>query len=175
MMNAHPNPSNDPRTEPGFAPECFPACNGQALPQMVDLSDRNGRILLEFAIAYYELNREYRALVAVRNLLAADTRFVQEQTQLRRIEASLRRRDELEDFYAPFGVIVEPQMKDGMAVNLVCSFGNQFASGRQRSEWVTLTAAAPVPLPADISLERFVVEVEGPEEIVPPSFSRESR
>jgi hypothetical protein len=164
-MNATSLPSpgsfDDPRSRGDFLPQYYPRANGKAAPPTT-ASERNDRIILEFLAAYYHLNCEYSRLVEVQKQPASPERNDAERQRLQAIEKVLIGRDGLEDRYAPMGVVVEPAVKDGFAVNLNISFGNIDAAGRRRSDLYTITAFAPVPLPKTAKFEDLVVSIQGP-------------
>jgi len=128
-------------------------------PPARNSSDWNDRIKLQFVAAYYRLNSCHARLVEIRNSKAGDStrRQVNERTTLQKIEKALRRRDELEDQYAPYGVIAEPVMKDGLAVDVRFTFGNVNAAGRLRSQPVVSSAFISIPLPPSIKRENLTV------------------
>jgi hypothetical protein len=131
-------------------------------PPAPDAAERNDRIKLEFAAVYYALNSEHARLAALRRRADSLERRANEKELLLKIERLLVARDELEDFYAPFGVIAEPFAKDGFTVNLNVSFGNVDAFGRFRSDCYTIAACVPVPLPAGVNFDELPIIVEGP-------------
>ncbi len=144
-----------------LASEYFPTTNGLESPD-ASSSDRNSRIMGEFAEAYYEINRRYAKLLQLRAKSLPTGMAVQEREQMQNLEQALKSRDELEDRYAPLGVIVEPVMRAGFAVDLKCGFGNVDEQGRKRSELVTITGSVPIPLPSGAKLEDYLVSIEGP-------------
>jgi hypothetical protein len=121
---------------------------------------------LEFVAAYYALNCEHARLVALRSQPDSIARRIDEKKLLQEIERLLIARDQLEDFYAPFGVIAEPVAKDGFTVNLKISFGNVDAFGKLRSDCYTITACVPIPMPEGINFDELLI-IEGPG-ICPP-------
>ena len=151
----------DPRTAANFNPEFYPRVNGTTSPAP-DATGRNDRIKLEFASAYYALNCEHARLVTLRHQPLSAERGKNEKKILQEIERLLIARDELEDEYAPFGVIAEPVVKDGFTVNLNISFGNVDAFGRLRTDCYTLTTSFPVPLPEGINFDDLPIFIEGP-------------
>src|SRR5437773_6791923 len=95
--------SKDPRIGSKFLPQFFPLSDfGEAPP--VDTSNRNDRIRLEFLTTYYKLNVLFARLLVTRNDRPSKerARIERELEQLRNV------RDQLEDRYAPYGVIAEP-------------------------------------------------------------------
>ena len=168
MMNMKPIPeatmqsgAEDPRSRDGFLPQYYPSANGKYAPP-VEATERNDRILLEFLAAYYELNREYARLREVRQQPDSPARIEAERERMQTIEKALIRRDGLEDRYAPLGVIAEPVVKMGFTTDLKISFGNVDAAGRRRSDWYTMTACVPIPLPKGAKIEDWVIQIEGP-------------
>jgi hypothetical protein len=81
---------------------------------------------------------------------------------LRAIEQLLVVRDQLEDQYAPLGVVAEPVVNDGFTVTLRISFGNVDAAGRRRSEMFTISTCVPVPLPESLQFEDLPITIQGP-------------
>ena len=156
-----PRPTADPRSLPDFELRHYPRVNGEESPAP-DAAERNDRIKLEFAATYYALNCEHARLVALRCQPDSIGRRTEEKTLLQKIERLLIARDKLEDFYAPFGVIAEPVIKEGFTVDLNISFGNVDAFGRLRSDCYTITACVPVPLPQGINFDELPITIEGP-------------
>jgi hypothetical protein len=156
-----PRPKADPRSLPDFELRHYPRVNGVD-PPAPDAAERNDRIKREFAAAYYALNCEHARMIALRSRPDSIGRGTEEKTLLQKIERLLIARDELEDFYAPFGVIAEPVVKEGFAVDLNISFGNVDAFGRLRSDYYTITACVPIPLPEGIKFDQLLITIEGP-------------
>jgi hypothetical protein len=152
---------SDPRHRSEFRQEFHPRVNGRETSAL-NASDRNDRVSLEFAAAYYDLNAGYARLLETRKSLETPEHRENEKKCLQSIEAALIVRDRLEDHYAPFGVIAEPVVKDGFTVNVKISFGNVDAAGRRRSEEYTITARVPIPLPGGINFEDLPIKIEGP-------------
>jgi hypothetical protein len=151
----------DPRQRSDFQPQYYPRANRKDVPP-ADTMERNDRVLIQFAAAYYSLNCEYSRLLAVRKRKGSAERDRAERECLQAIETALRFRDELEDYYAPFGVIVEPIVKCGFTSDLKVSFGNVDASGRQRLDLYTISAHIPIPLPSGVNLRDVPVQIHGP-------------
>jgi hypothetical protein len=160
-LSSPPGSLEDPRTRPDFTPHYFPRANGKH-PPAIDTLDRNERITNEFLSAYYYLNCEYRRLREARQLAPSPQRAVAERERLQAIEKVLIVRDALEDRYAPLGVIADPVVKDGFAVDLTITFGNADAAGRPHQNLYTITAEVPIPLPKGLKLEDLRIKVEGP-------------
>jgi len=156
-----PSLMTDPRSLPDFEPQHYPRVNGKA-PPAPHATDQNDRIEVEFAAAYYGLNCAHARLVRLRQQPDSTERRAEEKKRLQEIERLLIARDDLEDFYAPFGAIGEPIVKDGFTVNVMISFGNVDAFGRLRSDAYTITACVPVPLPQGMKFDDMCVTVEGP-------------
>ncbi len=154
-------PVTDPRSQRDFEPRHYPLVNGDN-PPAPDAIERNERIKVEFAAAYYALNCVHARLVAVRSQPDSIERRTEEKNLLRETERRLIARDDLEDFYAPFGVIGEPVVEEGFTVDLIISFGNVDAFGRLRSDCYTITACVPIPLPEGINFDELPITVEGP-------------
>lgn len=165
-MNASSPPDqsdtfNDPRLRSDFRQEFYPRVNALETPE-TNAADRNDRVALEFAAAYYNLNAGYARLLEARSHPDSPERREMEKKCLRTIEELLIVRDRLEDQYAPFGVIAEPVVKEGFTVNLKISYGNVDAAGKLRSEAYTITACVPIPLPEGIQFEDLPITIEGP-------------
>jgi hypothetical protein len=135
----------DPRGAAGFHQGWYPSANGGEAPA-AGARDRNERIQIEFLAVYYELNVGYAALLEVRAARSGEGRCGAERRQLRGIERGLRRRDALEDHYAPLGVVAEPVMREGFAVDVRFTFGNVDASGRLRTEGYVTSAYVALPV-----------------------------
>jgi hypothetical protein len=148
------DPVARPETSPrGFNPEWYPKADGREAPTY-DSSDPHDRIRLQFITVYYELNRSYARLLAIRRAAPKKpgTPPATELTALKQIEAVLRRRDALEDQYACLGVIAEPVVQRGFTVDVTFSFGAErratdFPGGLYFSAYIT------IPLPAGVKLE----------------------
>jgi len=151
----------DPRRRIDFLPQYYPQANGQEAPP-IESVEQNARITLEFLAAYYDLNCEYVRLLEVRNAPASQQRSEAEKKSLQAVERLLIVRDRLEDQYAPFGVIADPVVRDGFTVNVRLSFGNVDAAGRRRTDWYTITAFVPIPLPKGAKFEDLPMRIEGP-------------
>ena len=165
MIETPPNKGlaqvEDPRMAPDFKPGFYPRVNGSTSPAP-DAAAQNDRIKREFAAAYYALNCEHALLTKLRSCSDSAERGEEEKKILQKIERLLIARDELEDEYAPFGVIAEPIVQEGFTVNLNVSFGNVDAFGRLRSDYYTLTACFPVPWPEGINFDDLPILIEGP-------------
>jgi hypothetical protein len=151
----------DPRSRPNFRSRFFPNANGGPVPTTP--ANKNERIIVEFASAYYGINRHYAKLREIRKLPGSPGRLPKERAQMQEIEKALQLRDSLEDHYASYGVIVEPVTREGFAVDLQCSFGNVDKRGKPRALLVTLTASVPVPLPPGAKVEDYLIEAQMPE------------
>jgi len=151
----------DPRRRSDFRPQYYPLANHQDAPPL-DALERNDRIKLEFLAAYYELNCEYSRLLAARQRPPSPEHDEAEKKSLQAVERLLIVRDQLEDQYAPFGVIADPVVKNGFTANVIFNFGNVDAAGRRRSELYTITACVPIPLPQGIKFEDLAIKIEGP-------------
>jgi len=132
----------DPRPLPGFVPSLFPLANGA--PPAVSADPRNDAVVMAFLAAYYEINVRWTELRAVRHNAAF---LEQERAALQAIEAALRQRDELENYYAPYGIIAEPIMEDGLTRDLQFTFGSVNAAGRFRAEPVVSSATLSFQTP----------------------------
>ena len=151
----------DPRLRSDFAPIHYPRLHGQDTPP-VGATERNDRIQLEFLAVYYGLNCEHSRLLELRGRPAADQLPEEEKEILRAIERLLVVRDQLEDTYAPLGVLAEPIVNDGFTVTVRIGFANRDAAGRLRSEMFTLSTCVPVPLPGGLRFEDMPISLQGP-------------
>ena len=129
---------------------------------MIGASASNERITNELLATYYYLNCEFCRLREVRQQSPSPERAAAERERLQAIERVLIVRDGLEDFYAPLGVIAEPIVKDGFAVELKITFGNSDASGRPHQNLYTITADVPIPLPRRMKIDELSIQIEGP-------------
>ena len=143
----------DPRKARGFNPDWYPKADGREAPAS-DSSDSCDLIRLQFLAVYYELNCGYARLQAFRsaNPKKPGTAQAGELTALKQIEALLRRRDALEDQFAPLGVIAEPVMQQGFTLDVTFSFGAErratdLQGGFYSSAYIT------IPLPPGVKLE----------------------
>jgi hypothetical protein len=117
----------DPRIGSEFRPQFLPLSD-LGDPPPVGTPQRNDCIRLEFLCAYYELNVAYARLLAAR-----EDQFSEERSGIRReIERLQMIRDQLEDRYAPYGVIAEPAFARGFAVNVAFTFPNESRWFRQQ-------------------------------------------
>lgn len=130
--------SLDPRPLPGFVASLFPLVNGA--PPSVSADPRNDEVVMAFLAAYYELNVRWTELRAVRGRAGESGFLKDERAALQAIEAALRQRDELEDRYAPYGIIAEPILEDGIARDLQFTFGSVNVAGRFRAQPVVSSA-----------------------------------
>lgn len=122
----------DPRPLPGFVASLFPLANGA--PPSASADPRNDEVVMAFLAAYYELNVRWMELGALRNSAHAPQFPQREREALQAIEAALRQRDELEDRWAPHGIIAEPIMEDGLTRDILFTFGSVNAAGRFRAQ-----------------------------------------
>lgn len=160
-INDPPSGFDDPRGRVDFRSQHYPTANGKAAPP-IQSTERNDQLVLAFLAAYYDLNCQYAASLEVRAKPQSAERVAAERNCLQTIERALLARDRLEDRYAPFGVIAEPLIENGFAVDVKFSFGNVDATGKARSEIYTLTACVPIPLPTGAKLEDLPIKIEGP-------------
>ena len=154
-------PLADPRTQPGFELQYYPRVNGEDAPSPTAV-EQNDSIKRKFAAAYYALNCRHAQLKAVRSRPDSTQRREEEKKLLQEIERRLISRDQLEDEYAPFGVIAEPVLHEGFTVDLKISFGNVDAFGRLRTDCYTISACVPIPLPGEINFDELPITIEGP-------------
>ena len=122
----------------------FPTANGAASPPAT-ADPGNDRIVAEFREAYFIINQCWAHLRQVRARPQEPAFARSERAALQAIENALRHRDELEDRYAPRGVIAEPIARDGFTVDLQFAFGSTDASGRYRSEPIISSAELALP------------------------------
>ena len=156
-----PTGLDDPRCRTDFLPACYPKANGRDAPP-AQATEQNDRIMLEFLAAYYELNRAYAGLRAARKSAASPEQAAAERERLQAMEKVLIIRDGLEDRYAPFGVLAEPVVQNGFAVDVRFSFGNVDAAGRRRTDRYRLMAYLPIPLPEGMDFKDVPYRIEGP-------------
>jgi hypothetical protein len=128
----------DPRLLPDFAASLFPLANGA--PPSASADPRNDEIVMAFLAAYYEINVRWTELRVVRSRAGQPGFSPDERTALQAIEAALRQRDELEDRYAPYGIIAEPILEDGIARDIQFTFGSVNVDGRFRAQPIVSSA-----------------------------------
>lgn len=138
-------PLDDPRRLPGFVAPLFPLANGA--PPSTTADPRNDEVVMAFLAAYYQINFRWMELRAVRERAAERNFLQQERAALQAIEAALCQRDELEDRYAPYGIIAEPIMVDGFARDIQFTFGSVNAAGRFRAEPIVSCATLSFQVP----------------------------
>src|SRR5690348_14901290 len=93
----------DPRSLPNYDPSLLPLCDGEDLPPP-EVEDRNLRRVIEFASVYYHMN-----LFAARADISRAAGDLQaERAALEEFRLASRKRDSLEDRYAPEGFLAEP-------------------------------------------------------------------
>lgn len=129
----------DPRTAPAFVPQYYPTANGSTGP-VGGADARNESIAREFLAAYYAINVCYGRLMDLRARPRGVDFARLERTALQAIDTALIQRDELEDRYAPFGVLAEPEARVGFTVNVRFTFGSTDAAGRFRAEPIVSSA-----------------------------------
>ena len=129
----------------------YPTADGKSAPPR-NSKDRNDRIKTEFLTAYYRLNRCYSRLLEIRGKQISDParRQRNERTALQKIELALRLRDELEDQYAPYGIIAEPLMRNGFAIDVKFSFGSFRSRAQRNAQVLSSSAYIPIPLPTGV-------------------------
>lgn len=136
----------DPRLQTDFDPKLFPKAKGNAV-LIPEIKDPNERITLEFCTVYYELNRLYASSKRAREQEQSPERSVQERALMQEIEKYLRIRDELEDRYAPYGVIAEAITQDGFTRDIIFTFGNRAVASRRQTRFVSSSALLIFPKP----------------------------
>jgi hypothetical protein len=135
------------RAEEDFDPKLYPKVDGSAAPGSAP-KNRNERITLEFCGVYYALNRLYMRLWETRNRAEGPARNARERATMQEIEKHLRIRDELEDRYAPYGVIAEAIAEAGVTVNIKFTFGNQNVARSRQTQFVSSSALLIFPKPS---------------------------
>lgn len=136
----------DPRLQSDFDPKLFPKAKGTAV-LTPEIKDPDERITLEFCTVYYELNRLYASSKRAREQEQSPERSVQERALMQEIEKHLRIRDELEDRYAPYGVIAEAITQDGFTTDIIFTFGNRSAASQRQKPFVSSSALLIFPKP----------------------------
>lgn len=123
----------DPRLGSVFFPQFMPLCDLEE-PPSVNATQPNDRVRLEFLSVYYHLNLALaKRLSAPEDLTAAARSALQDE-----IARWLTTRDQLEDRHAPYGVIAEPTVEKGFAVNLAFTFPTEsrwFHEQRSKRAW----------------------------------------
>jgi hypothetical protein len=110
----------DPRTGSNFLPEFLPLCD-LGDPPPADTTNRNDRVRLEFLAVYYELNLASAELMTARREIgSAETARLEQK-----VAEFGQRRDRLEDYYTPYGVIAEATMAHDIAINLTFTFPDE--------------------------------------------------
>lgn len=130
---------DDPRLTNDFDPALFPTADGLPLPPTVS-DERDDKIKFDFCTVYYHLNILHAQLSRMRKNPADLASGEHEREILLKMEKYLRRRDELEDRFAPCGVIAEAQAKDGFTVNIKFTFGDHNILREQRSKLIKSSA-----------------------------------
>ncbi len=144
------NPSlPDPRASADFRAEFYPTANGSPVPPIAP-AESNDRIAREFLAAYYEINCRYAGLLEVRAEPLSEDGNYRERAILQEIETALRKRDALEDQYAPLGIIAEPVMKEGRTIDVRFTFGNVDLEGRRRNQPRFSSAVITIPMPPGV-------------------------
>jgi hypothetical protein len=137
---------SEPRLERVFNPRFYPEVDGTAAPSS-DSSQRDELIRREFCAVYYRLNRLHARLTALQTGAPDFPREDRERQLLREIEKHLRIRDELEDRYAPFGVIAEAITREGFTTKIAFTFGDRNILRQQRMQLISSTALLFIPEP----------------------------
>jgi len=101
------------------------------------------------------LNRCYAHLLEIRGKQVSDpaSRERSERVGLQKIEKALRLRDRLEDRYAPYGVIAEPVMEHGFAVDVKFSFGSVQSKAQRNAQVFSSSAYISIPLLPGVKAE----------------------
>jgi hypothetical protein len=139
----------DPREAPDFRAGLYPTANAKPAPPP-GATEPHDQLMLEFLAAYWEINRAHARLLEVRAQAPSETQ-PQERAALQQIETALRHRDALEDFYAPYGIIAEPIMKDGSAMDIRFTFGDTDSAGQKRNQPRFSSAFITIPLPPGVT------------------------
>jgi len=126
----------------------YPTADGEPGPAR-NSKDRNARVKAEFLAAYHSLNCCYGDLLEIRRKQINDPAR-DERAALRKIETALRLRDQLEDRYAPYGVIAEPIMEHGFAVDVKFSFGSVRSMAQRNAQVFSSSAYISIPQPASV-------------------------
>ena len=145
-------PLTDPREAPGFRADFYPTANGKA-PPPPGSPDPHDRLVLDFLSAYYQINRGYARLLEIRAEAPSEERQQRERVALQEIETTLRTRDALEDFYAPCGIIAEPVMKEGSAVDVRFTFGDVDSTGQKRNQPRFSSTFITIPRPQGVKVK----------------------
>src|SRR5687768_8736852 len=120
-MRAHEfTTTPDPRLGAAFLAHFLPLCD-LGDPPPVGAPKGNDRIRLEFLAAGYQLNVAF-----ARRLVAGEDLSPEDQAALaRELERCQQIRDDLEDRYAPYGVIGEATVVKGFVVNISFTFPDE--------------------------------------------------
>jgi hypothetical protein len=158
----------DPREALDFVAKYYPAANGNAGPYPHSAS-RQDLIVKEFLAAYYRLNREYARLLEVRQSPPSPQRDQKEHEHLQAVEQALVARDQLEDYYAAYGVIAEPTVRDGFTCDVRFGFGDPVSGLQKRTEALLIEAIVPITSVPDANLANVRVRVHVVEAHDPPA------
>lgn len=107
---------------------------GQSIPidyvnlEATDLSEEQAHIVARFRAVYQRLNE-----------LSANP-DEKDPEQLKAIEGALSERDDLENEYAPMGILVEPEYRESVAVRLEVTVGSMKAGTRAAQVWISSSA-----------------------------------
>jgi hypothetical protein len=126
----------EPRGEPDFDPAFYPVAQCVSAPDLPTTSSSE-QIQGEFCAVYYRLNRLHARLQENRRTSGVGE---QERELLRAIENHLTLRDELEDRYAPYGVIAEAVLEQGVTTRIKFTFGDRNILRLQRMNLISSTA-----------------------------------
>ena len=145
-LSENSSPMNlDLRLLPDFVASLFPLANGA--PPAASADPRNDEVVIAFLAVYYKINVRWMELRALRDNAHAPQFPQREREALQAIEAALRERDELEDSWAPHGIIAEPIMEDGLTRDILFTFGSVNAAGRFRAQPFVSTANLTFQVP----------------------------
>ena len=149
----------DPRLSPDFQPEFFPSCDGCPAPPP-DAEHPVEARMLEFAAAYYRLNRCYERLRLARTGASTE----KPEPILEEIDQAVHARDALEDRLSPEGFYAEPIMEGILAVNLLFSYATKRPVEPVPPGGSSFSMFVPMPLPgADLEehLRQYLGSVFG--------------
>lgn len=114
----------DPRCQTGFLPDFLPLSD-LGDPPLINPLGRNDRIRLEFLSLYYEINVAFASI-------GGDCDSTERACLEVELDTLQHARAMLEDFYAPLGIIAEPTLVRGFAVNLAFTFPDESRWFQQR-------------------------------------------
>lgn len=143
---------SDPRLSWDFVPGLFPLCDGKPAASP-DTKDRQEKRKIEFAAAYYELNR----CLEQRRKAIVDSDQSGADTLLEHYHGAVNYRDKLEDLYSPEGFYAEAELDGLITVNLVFHYARKRRRTKAGDGSQCFRLFIPMP-PADSDVEGHVVE-----------------